>query len=351
MAIALPSHLRGSALVVVLWVIGLLSILVSSMAFDAHLEARLTSYARKRLKAYYVARSGLDVAEMLLKRSADIRTTKQDKSDDMDDAWFEDARRLADGLALVGIDIPLGEGVMTLTLEPEPARRNVNRLTEEDWERILVMNGVPEEYWAELIDSVQDWIDPDDQPRVHGAETDDTYALREPPYRAKNGPLDTVDELLLIRGFNAAIVYGGELELKSIFSGTDPDKVGTTPVSGMYDLLTVYGDGKVNVNAANLRVLMTLPDVDEVDAGAIMEEREGLRDEAGNQEHEPFLNVGDFMGRMPGLNPAVRTLVSTDSVYYRIRSVGKVGNVTQEMTCVARFANNRLTVLRWWEEP
>jgi type II secretory pathway component PulK len=41
---------RGSALIVVIWVVGLLAMFITSMAFDAQVESRLTSYYRKRAK-------------------------------------------------------------------------------------------------------------------------------------------------------------------------------------------------------------------------------------------------------------------------------------------------------------
>ena len=57
---------QGSALILVLWVLGLLSMLVASFAFEAHIESRLTSFYRDRTKADFLARSGLDVAELLV---------------------------------------------------------------------------------------------------------------------------------------------------------------------------------------------------------------------------------------------------------------------------------------------
>ena len=42
---------RGAALVVVLWVVGILAMLVGSFTFDAHIESRIISHYRKRMKA------------------------------------------------------------------------------------------------------------------------------------------------------------------------------------------------------------------------------------------------------------------------------------------------------------
>ncbi|MDP2990016.1 MAG: hypothetical protein Q8O57_05570, partial [Kiritimatiellota bacterium] len=54
----------GSALIVVLWVIGLLSMFVMAFAFDMHVEARITSSWRKKLMAEYLAKAGVELARM-----------------------------------------------------------------------------------------------------------------------------------------------------------------------------------------------------------------------------------------------------------------------------------------------
>ena len=41
----------ASAIIIVIWVIALLSVLISGFAFDMHLESRIISYQRKKLKA------------------------------------------------------------------------------------------------------------------------------------------------------------------------------------------------------------------------------------------------------------------------------------------------------------
>ena len=57
---------NGVAIVVVLWVIMVLSLLISGFAFTMHVETQVASYARKELKAEMLARSGIEVARMQL---------------------------------------------------------------------------------------------------------------------------------------------------------------------------------------------------------------------------------------------------------------------------------------------
>src|SRR5271170_2337338 len=57
---------RGIAIVIVLWVVLVLSLLISGFAFTMHVETQVASYARKELKAEMLARSGIEVARMQL---------------------------------------------------------------------------------------------------------------------------------------------------------------------------------------------------------------------------------------------------------------------------------------------
>lgn len=346
----------GSALIVVIWVVALLSMMIVSMAFDAHIEARMTSYYRKRGKATYLARSGIEIARMILEKRGEVSANGEPTEDQKSDRWFASARQLKKG-AIRGLSEPLGEGTVTLDIVPEPARRNINNLdlqnnrnldeVERNLERILEVGGITEDtgMWPELIDSFIDWIDADDSRRADGAETDDYYATLKPPYKAANRPLDTVEELLLVKGFTRTVLFGGSLE--PAFGEDKPRQI-----SGIADLLTTYGDGRVNVNSASQRVLMTLQDVDEVVAGYIIEEREGYTTSDGRHEATPFENDEEFLRRVTDVNPATlrRYVTTADSQTVRITAVGEVGGVKRTIWCIGEFAGREIRILRWREE-
>jgi general secretion pathway protein K len=339
----------GSAMVVAIWVILLLSILVGSFAYEAHLEAQVTSYYRKRTRAEYLARSGFVVAQMLMARSAEV---DPDAEADPEDRWFDPAVRLKQGV-LLGLEEAVGDGLIVLDIVPEPARRNINRLdagenenaaeVEANLERILEIGGIGEEMWPDFVDPFIDWIDADEESRGDPAETEDYYATLEPPYRAKNGPLDTIEELLLIKNFDRTVLYGGVIE--PLFEGEAP-----ITITGIEDLLTTYGDGKVNVNAAPERVLMTLPEVDEVVAGAIREERDGLPGAEGVLEGgAPFESPDDFVARLE-LPDTLKRYVTTESAVYRVTSTGESGGVRRIIWAIVEFTGGRMRVLRWRED-
>ncbi len=338
------SACSGSALIVAVWTVALLGLLVMSFAFDAHLESKVASFARKRRKAEYLALSGITVAQMLLNKQGSV-TGNEAPEATATDRWYQPALMLSHGRPIRGLQEPLGEGTIRIDIEPEPGRRNVNKLLDDDWERILLVAGVPEEFWPEMIDSFTDWTDTDGVPHGDGAETDDYYGTLEKPYRARNGLIDTVRELLLVKGFSEAILSGG------VLNPEDP-KDKQIAVSGIQDMLTTYGDGKVNVNAADVRVLMTLPGVDELVARAIIKERErGTLGADGAAKDSSFTSVGDFMGRVPGLDGSVQNRVTPSSNFFRVTSVGQVGRATRRIWAIVERKGDGLRILRWREEP
>lgn len=342
-----PPAAGGSALILAVWVISLLSMLVVAFAFDAHLEGKVVSFSRKRRKAEALALSGMQVARMLLEKQRGVSGNESEETRSSD-RWYDTALTLRRGRAVSGLEEPLGEGVIRLDIEPEPGRRNVNKLTDEDWERIFQTVGVPEEFWPELIDSYFDWIDPDSRPRQDGGETEDYYATLAAPYSARNAPLDTVRELLLVKGFKEAILSGG------VLNPEDPRERHIVVSNGVQNLLTTYGDGKVNVNAADTWVLRTLPGIDELGANAIVEERtRGIATGAGDFDDGSFESVEDFMSRVGKdlSDPAVRNYVTTRSEHFRVTSVGRVGRVTRRIWAVVYYNGRVWRVLRWREEP
>jgi hypothetical protein len=140
------------------------------------------------------------------------------------------------------------------------------------------------------------------------------------------------------------MLFGGALDA----GGQDDEPI---RLSGIQDLLTTYGDGRVNVNAASARVLRTLPGIDEAAASLILEEREGFKDDKGEKVDTSFQSVADFFSRVPGLDSGVLSrYITTSSAIFRITSVGTVGRVKCSVSCIVSHDGKQMTVLRWWED-
>src|SRR5207245_1925010 len=72
-------------------------------------------------------------------------------------------------------------------------------------DRLLVLPNMTED----VADAIVDWIDINNTPRPHGAE-DDYYLQLVPPYHCKNGPLDSLEELLMVRGVTPELLFGND---------------------------------------------------------------------------------------------------------------------------------------------
>ncbi|MGW8257090.1 MAG: hypothetical protein ACWGMZ_06370, partial [Thermoguttaceae bacterium] len=61
-----------------------------------------------------------------------------------------------------------------------------------------------------IADAILDWLDPDNQPREFGAESE-YYSMLTQPYAPTNGPLTNIEELLLVRGVTPELLFGRDI--------------------------------------------------------------------------------------------------------------------------------------------
>ena len=149
--------------------------------------------------------------------------------------------------------VPLQEfnnAVLQCGIVDEYGKLNLNALsteaeTDPDDFLILALQSLFEARGAEedLVDAIRDWIDYDDDTRTMGAESE-YYSSLSIPVGCKNGPMDSVEELLMVRGMTPEMFFGDE----------EQDQLPLT------ELLTVHGQarGRVNVNTAPEEVLLAL---------------------------------------------------------------------------------------------
>ncbi len=169
-------------------------------------------------------------------------------------------------------DLPYGT---RFGLEDESTRLNLNVLSAIDQavpdgaRQVLMALPGMDEYVA---DAILDWIDPDDEPREFGAEID-YYSGLYPPYAPRNGPLQTVDELLLVRGVTPELLFGPDVNRnwavdaeEELLGPADVDNSSGALNHGWAAYLTLYsqeanlrpdGRPKIDVNSTDLEQLHT----------------------------------------------------------------------------------------------
>src|SRR5690606_26886384 len=119
----------------------------------------------------------------------------------------------------------------------------------------------------EVADAILDWLDDDDDQRDFGAEYD-YYNSLPTPYNPKNGAIDSVEELLLVRGVTPELLFGADTNRNGIIDPIEQTYLMTgeqsTASLGWATYLTVYsretnktadGEARVNVNAEDLEQL------------------------------------------------------------------------------------------------
>jgi general secretion pathway protein K len=100
----------------------------------------------------------------------------------------------ADPIRYAGIEIPNGWEA-EIQIRDESGKLPINTMSEAMLNRMLEESFEFDFGTArELSSMLLDWIDPDDSRRLNGAESED-YLRRNPPYRAANAPLQSLQEL------------------------------------------------------------------------------------------------------------------------------------------------------------
>jgi len=328
---------QGSALIFALVILVILSSLMVSFLFRIHLEADLAASHRERMKARHLSLAGQEKAKTLILQSLQVGSSPDE---DMSEETFVLLRNLRRGMTVSNYTQELGAGSFTLHILPETGRRNVNQLSEPDWEALLEQTGVPEDLHGGLIAAFLDWTDEDNANRLKGAEEDDPF-YEDAGMPVKNAPLDTLEELLLIKGFTRAIVYGGSLR--------EYHEMPEVQVTGIARLLSVYGSGKVNLNAASKEVLMTISGLREDQVDTLLENRTGL-DGIEGTEDDGFTRLNNALAQAGIPSEASEVLGIADRSFLRVMSIGEVGGTRAATWVVYEFSRTSLTVLAHREE-
>ena len=229
-----PRNERGFALIAVLLVMALVGVIGAEFAYSMRLEALAVRGYKEATIATHLAEAAVEQA---------IREIANDFTyvglDDQGVLTFyrPDQTPLP---RLPREKVPLGAGQFTYRLNDEEARINVNAAPPDRLDRLLQALGLKKAERDTIVSSIQDWRDANDDHRLNGAESDDTYLKLPVPYRARNGNLESTSELLQIKGVTPAI-----------FTGADGRP-------GLSDLVSVGTPGPVNLNTAPPLVLRAL---------------------------------------------------------------------------------------------
>lgn len=224
----------------------------------------------------------------------------------------------------------------------EEKETKVNEEMEEALDRLLDELGVSNP--GEMVKNIIDWIDNDDD----GKAESDYYSGLDPGYTCKNAPFENIGELALIRDVDRELYRGESSREKIEVIQDEADYLYPREDEGFPGLrhyLTVYSDGKVNVNTATEEVLEVMLGEDYEDlADGIIKVREEL---IAENEHA-FRQVNEIPGALEKDIPSkVLERFKVNSQFFTILSEGKVGNTTARIRVVVQRLEDRVKILYW----
>jgi general secretion pathway protein K len=291
----------GAALMLALWALFLLSAMVISWTLNINSRIVMSGKANRNIEAEALACSGAEVA------------------------MYPNVK--PDSPALVGgfgrnqrYEVRMtGEGgrlnLRTMLVGEKPIQIEVLR-------KYLEIKGIDLNERDRMIDTLLDWVDPDNLVRLNGAED-------EAGYKPANRPLKSIDELKKIKGW------------EEFTSTNDWDSDFTLDSAGAIDLLWASRD-----------VLLALPGMTEQLADQIIAMRSGPDGIEGTRD-DPFTSSQEILaavGISPAQAPQLASLIASaaDSTW-RVTSVGKSGDVTRTVRMVILKQSNSVQ-LRSWKE-
>lgn len=292
---------RGAALMLSLWALFLLSAMVISWALDIDSRLSLSGHTNRNLEAEALACSGVEVAmHPTAKPGLPALVGRFGK-----DQRYE-ARITGEGGRL---------NINWLAAPPEnPARLEVLR-------KYLEIKGIDLNERDRMIDTLLDWVDPDNLVRLNGAED-------EAGYKPANRPLRRLEELKKIKGweeFTSSRDWDSDLTLDS------------NPQAG------------INLAWASRDVILALPGMDERRVEQFLVLRRGP-DEIDGTEDDGFESLAQAevaLGSPPGQLGQLGVVFTKVDQVLRVVSVGKSGDVTRTVRVVFVKGSNQL---KSWKE-
>jgi general secretion pathway protein K len=312
-----PAYRRAFALVSSLVLVFILSLVALEFSRGTSINLRLAVNHSLAKKAYYYAFAGYQTALRLL-------TLDENDFDGPGDAWY-------------GIlpPIPLEDGSLNVTITDEKARYNMRRLVTDfgaaDERRRVMLERIFETLELEpgLGDALIDWQDSDETALPMGAEAY-FYNTREPPYAPPNGRLTTIGEILLIRNIDRDVLFQSP-------AGRAP--YADPSLGPLSRYVTVYGDGRINVNTAEFPVLLCLSrDMDANIVEDIIERRE-------EDAFESLAELKEVESVSDVLYNEISSLISIESDIFRIVATGITGDFSRRIEAVVKREGNRIRVV------
>jgi len=324
---------KGMALLITLSVITVL--IAASLELNRRARVAVFSAAstRDRHTLSAMALSGTNLAMALL-----VKDKMESEIDSIQENWA-DPDKISAAIETISFD----EGSVTFTIEDElgkvqanalvtfPESQKFNEAQRILWDRFLRLFISSDLFETEsnpnaIISSVKDWLDSGDDDAITGLNGAESgyYQDLDPGYPCKNGLFSDLSDLLLVKGIMPEFYYG------------------TEEAPGLSKYMTAYGikssgdnkfafDGKININTAELPVLIALMPEGYKDLAPLIDE---YRKEISGTEYVHGLSSATWYKKVPGcgdlkIDPS---LITTSSDIFRIESTATLHDMKLTIT-------------------
>lgn len=321
---------RGMALLLVVAVISLLTVIILQFNKSMRFTLVETSHYQDRQVLLAMAESGIDIGSAALYADRLIN-----EYDTMLEGWAK--------LQDEPLTTQFSQGEVLVTVTDLSGKFQINSLvavlkegqnsgatggpTPEQARQLffrLLVEGpftVEDEIQArEIVDSLVDWLDSDDQESPYGAESS-YYESLDKPYSAGNGRFEFMDELLLVRGITTEILYGNSEN------------------KGLSEYISVHGDdGRININTAKPEIIRALDNRISLDDVEIIDEFRQEEDSGDVLQNSSwYLGVAGW----PGDIVLDSKQITTKSSYFLITSDAVYRESRMRMSAVVKRANKK----------
>jgi general secretion pathway protein K len=307
-----PRAQRGVALVTAIMIVAIAAAVAAKIAFANQVWFRQMENVSDRGATDLLRRGALHWASVAL-----LEDAAQNSTDHLGEPW-------AQGLPV----LPVEGGAIKVSIEDAQGRFNLNNLVQNNQPSpgdvlicqrllaVLKLNPL-------LVNALIDWIDADNNVTSPGGAEDVDYLNLKTPYRAANQPFTSVDELRLVKGFDAKTV-----ELLLPFVTALPPGQRTA----------------INVNTASPELLAALANKDLAWAQRLAENRSGT----------PMKNAAEFTAQLqlpPGAPPLQSGVADVKTDYFLITLETSIGrHQRRTVALMQRSAGSKTT--NWiWHKP
>lgn len=330
-----PPGNRGVALLLVVSVVSLLTVIILQFNRNMRLNLEESWSFKDREQLYSIASSGIEMALAVL--HADSSDNDYDSPYDSWSVIGNESIALFDQGAQLSITItdlsgrfPLNSMVNSTSegtgqgaesgLVPEQARDILRRLLLSG--AFAVENDLQAD---EIVDSISDWLDTDNDESTYGAE-EGYYGSLDPPYAPRNNLLRLPNELSAIKGVTPELLYGNDEK------------------EALVDYISVLGNDKtININTAGALLIQSLDDRIDVEAAASLVE---YREDENNLEalSQPTWYLG--VSGWPKDIELDDSVMVTTSNYFMIRAAAALDNDELTMSVyVHRSGKEKMEIL------